>query len=342
MERGADVRGKANAAIACVLLALLFMLPPSWSLACYGASFVLLSLSRASANLRIVRMLRGCGGLLLVGTMLLRSWLALHNPQVVLHSVRGPLLRTLAALFDEQDLALLGAHALPLTSFAGDPELSGIIPALRTSFANMRKQVGDAPTLSLLDLLGAPEGSHDSLRFAARGEEKGAVIFLHGFGGAFTLPCFLVERAASDAGFSTSCPALNAHGDWWSSAGQAIVRTEIGELRARGVKRIVLAGLSNGAVGARAIAQRSRAALSGLLLISGGVRGSYPPGLPLLVLVGRSDRQFAPPRGDLPASSRLALLEGGHFVLMTHEAEAHAAMRSWLSTLTSQAVQRNR
>jgi pimeloyl-ACP methyl ester carboxylesterase len=151
---------------------------------------------------------------------------------------------------------------------------------------------------------------------------KGVVIFLHGFGGAFTLPCWQLAQAAREAGLATVCPALGFRGDWWSREGRRIFADSLSRLRARGAKRVFLAGLSNGAVGASALARSKR--LAGVILISGMGRG-VPEGMPSLVLYGKRDRHFRRGRD-------VVTLEGGHFAFLLEHERAHAAIARWLAS----------
>jgi pimeloyl-ACP methyl ester carboxylesterase len=92
-------------------------------------------------------------------------------------------------------------------------------------------------------------------------------VFLHGFGGSFALPCWQLAKAALPMGYVTRCPATGPEGDWWEASGEAIVRDLIDELRREGYRKIVLVGLSNGAVGAARLAPKFRAQLAGVSVI---------------------------------------------------------------------------
>jgi pimeloyl-ACP methyl ester carboxylesterase len=150
------------------------------------------------------------------------------------------------------------------------------------------------------------------------------VIFLHGFAGGFSLPCWQLAQAAAEVGMATVCPQLGWRGDWWSPNGRRIFEDSLARLRARGAKRIVLAGLSNGGVGASALAGRTRTKLDGLVLISGQGRGA-PSGVPTLVLYGRKDRHYPGAR-----AARLVSLDGGHFAFLLERERAHAAIVKFL------------
>src|SRR4029077_9562922 len=97
---------------------------------------------------------------------------------------------------------------------------------------------------------------------------RSAVVFLHGFAGSFTLECWLVARAADAIGAITVCPATVLSGRWGDRDGERTLRATLDFLRARNIRRVYLAGLSNGAAGAAALAPRFAGSLAGLILIS--------------------------------------------------------------------------
>ena len=118
-------------------------------------------------------------------------------------------------------------------------------------------------------------------------------MFLHGFGGNFAVQGWLVAQAAERIGAVTVCPSVGWRGDWWSSNGQQTVRNTLDYLHARGVKRIYLAGLSNGAVGTCRLAPRWASELAGLILISGADPHAADAGLPLLALQGNGGQRMS-------------------------------------------------
>jgi pimeloyl-ACP methyl ester carboxylesterase len=162
---------------------------------------------------------------------------------------------------------------------------------------------------------------------------RAALIFLHGYAGSFTLECWLVARAAEAIGAVTVCPAVGFAGHWSGRDGARTLRATLAYLRGRGVARIYLAGLSNGAVGASALAPRFAAELAGLILISGAPARGGAGGLPALVVHGERDtmasaghaRQFAARNG-----ARYAGFDAGHFVLLMRRDETRAAIAAWL------------
>src|SRR5262249_43996698 len=115
------------------------------------------------------------------------------------------------------------------------------------------------------------------------------VIFLHGFAGNFTMPCWLLAQAARPIGAVTICPSVGWRGDWWTADGEPTLRAPLDCLHSRGVRRIYLAGLSNGAVGASVFAARLQGELAGLILISGSDPSAQLSDLPTLIVQGSND-----------------------------------------------------
>ena len=85
---------------------------------------------------------------------------------------------------------------------------------------------------------------------------RSGIIFLHGYGGNFTLQCWLIAEAGNRRGMVTLCPSTAPGGRWWNAHATSILEETITYLHQRGVERIYLAGLSNGGIGASQLAQR--------------------------------------------------------------------------------------
>jgi pimeloyl-ACP methyl ester carboxylesterase len=159
------------------------------------------------------------------------------------------------------------------------------------------------------------------------------VVFLHGYAGSFTLECWLVARAASAIAAVTVCPATEFSGHWSSPAGEQTFRETLHYLRGRGIERVYLAGLSNGAVGASALAARFSSSLNGLILISGAPSAGGGGGLPTLVVQGDHDTMASAATAHAFAvrtHATYSSFNGGHFVLMIRRDEIRDVIASWL------------
>jgi hypothetical protein len=253
---------------------------------------------------------------------------------------RGDSARWLARLVDEQDLALAGARVLAARWRLPADERGRLVPAMHEAYVDMRRDDVVSPSPVLDTFLGRQTPSaFDALVIEPRAEPKPSVpmkfgvIFLHGYAGSYTLECWLVARAAREIGAVTVCPATGFDGHWWGEAGERILRASLDYLHGRNIRRVFLAGLSNGAAGASALSARFASSLEGLLLISGAPAAGGNGGLPTLVVHGAQDnvtpvaaaRAFAERQ-----KATYAEFAGGHFVLLTRRTEAREAIVSWL------------
>jgi len=248
--------------------------------------------------------------------------------------------RWLGWLVDEQDLTLAGARVLTTRWRLAPDEQKNLVPALRKAYAEMRWDDAFTPSPVLDTLLSRQTANaFDTLVIEPRGESRAAVpikfgvIFLHGYAGSTTLECWLVASAARTIGALTVCPATDFTGHWRGETGERILRASLDYLHARGIKRVFLAGLSNGAMAASALAPRLASSLEGLILISGAPASGETGGLPTLVVHGLQDT-MTPAEAARAFVARthasFASFDGGHFVLLVRREEAREAIANWL------------
>lgn len=235
----------------------------------------------------------------------------------------------------EREIAVTGSRML---------ELKGVVPRgfvgkLAAAYDRSASVAGELPSPLPATYLGLQRPDRFDMLVvppARRGDTSaGALIFLHGYAGNVGLICWLVAQAASPHGLTTFCPSVGPRGDWWSRAGAKTLAATLRHVRGRGARRIYLAGLSNGAVGASLLAPRFRRQLTGLILISGISRRARAPGLPTLLIHGRRDPAVPPARSRrfLRRAGRRAthvVMSGDHFVLLTREARVRASISRWL------------
>lgn len=263
----------------------------------------------------------------------------------------GDSARWLARLVDEQDPALLGARVLAAKGrglLAGERER--LLPAMREAYVEMRRDdtVFPSPLVETFFMRQGPS-SFDTVVIEPRAEPKPGVplkygvVFLHGFAGGFSLECWLMARAAREIGALTVCPATDFSGHWQDERGQRILQATLDYLRGRGVERVFLAGLSNGAAGASALAPAVRARLEGLILISGAPAAGGTPGVPTLIVHGTED-PLSPVTAARAYADRnhatWAGVEGGHFVLLVRRHEIRKTLVDWLMRQTGYKVVR--
>jgi pimeloyl-ACP methyl ester carboxylesterase len=251
--------------------------------------------------------------------------------------------RMISRLVDESDIARSGMRVLFTTGKMRDD--GDELPAAMTkAYAEMRKEEGDHPSPVVATYLGMQHpGAFDVITYdpnrspemnGARIEE--ALIFLHGFAGNFTLPCWQIAKAVAPLNVLTVCPSTNWVGEWSTEEGEATLRRVITDLHGRGMKRIILAGLSNGGIGASYLAPKLGNQISGLILISGAAPDAKKAGVPTLVIHGKKDSmvEFGAARQYVDhTGAQLVVLDAGHFSMLVRAAENDAAIRKFVRGL---------
>jgi pimeloyl-ACP methyl ester carboxylesterase len=143
----------------------------------------------------------------------------------------------------------------------------------------------------------------------------------------------MMAEAARAIDAVTVCPSTGVAGQWWAPDGERTLRATLAYLEARGIRRIYLAGLSNGGVGATLLAPRFAGSLAGLILVSGVPSEGSAAGLPALVVHGEDDAVMSAQVAHTFAArtgATYAGFDGGHFVMMVRRAEVRDAIRRWL------------
>ena len=245
--------------------------------------------------------------------------------------------RILTRIFNEQDIVLLGAKVAPSVGFVSPLEHKDLIPQLAQTYQEMRKEGVTPLSPSLTTYLGQqhPDGFDALIANPSSGNSETGIIFLHGFGGNFTLQCWLIAEAGSRVGAITLCPSTDPSGQWWKDEGTTILQESLNDLKQRRVKRIYLAGLSNGGIGASRLAERFKNDISGLILISGADPNAAMTGLPVLVISGRDDEripislmeQYISAAGP---DATYVPFDGDHFLLLKQAGPVQETIIDWL------------
>jgi pimeloyl-ACP methyl ester carboxylesterase len=247
--------------------------------------------------------------------------------------------RLLDRLIHERDLSLFGSRTAAFIGFGlSRREHEGLVPALTSAYASLAEVGGttSSPTFNCYSLQQHPDLFDAVLIEPPAGTvPRAAVIYLHGFTGNFTVQGWLIGQAAREVGLLTVCPSVDFRGLWWTPRGEQTVRRTLDYLASRGIRRVYLAGLSNGAIGACRLAPRLRWALAGLILISGADASAPDANLPVLSLHGRDDERmpvdsalrYIRQAGDRGTSQ---VFDGDHLLLAKKAAEVQAALAAWL------------
>ncbi|HEX6244639.1 MAG TPA: hypothetical protein VFZ61_27160 [Polyangiales bacterium] len=286
-------------------------------------------------------MLLAAGLLLMLAPPLLRSVFVRGDAGVSLRLFPGDRTpRLVATLVPESDGCLIAAGWLSLTGGLRDPEGPRFHAIMAEAYARLAPGAAAVPTPAIATYLGLQTPSaFDTIVIEPDGPPRGALVFLHGYAGNFYVYCWEIAQAASQAGLITLCPSVSARGAWWNGDGERTFRATLQALHARGIPRVVLGGLSNGGVGASAIAQRHARELAGLVLIS-GVGGGPPAGLPTLIVQGTLDRMMPAARARAFAGQsrrvRYRELQGGHLIFLSQQQKVRALIADFLRTIAAQ------
>ena len=325
------------------LLAVVALLP-STPITLVGALYLLGGILIVTGMISAPWWRRRSPTLVLLGTTLILAIIALRmifppsGSRLVLISLPSQSgAHWLNRIFNEQDVVLFGARVGLQLGLISPTENQGLVPALAEMYSQMHEMTPLSPFL-VTYLNQQHPAAFDVVVAEADGNTrpKRAMIFLHGYGGNFTLQCWLLAHAGERIGVLTVCPSTGSSGDWWSPEGTEILHRTLAYLQRRGVERIYLAGLSNGGIGASRLAQRFESNLAGLILISGADPDAPITRLPVLVVQGKNDQripvwvseQYAAAAG---AAGTYLLLEGDHFVLLKHADRVQGAIVDWIS-----------
>jgi len=281
------------------------------------------------------------GSVVAVALVLTRLVFAAEGEHLIAHDGR-----VIDRVLPERDVALGASRLLLLADVVvehTDVE-HGLLASLRDGYDRMRDDEGWVPS-PVLSTLALGHESHDfSTRSAGSAADfvllerraprtDDAVIFLHGSMGNVTLECWQVAQAAAAHDLPTFCPSTDTSGRWDARRGRAILDVTLTRLKRRGVRRVVIVGLSAGGIGLSRLAPRLRLpegmALEGLVQLSGTAAPAHPRRVPTLILQGGRDRMTppAPARRHARALGRHAryveVPEAGHWLLLSHHERVH-------------------
>lgn len=256
---------------------------------------------------------------------------------ITLPSQSGP--RLLNRILDEQDIVLFGAQVAPYLGSISPLEKNSLDAKFSQTFQEMGRQGVTPLSPFLTTYLNQQYPNEFDAILAEPGSEispKSGIIFLHGFGGNFTLQCWLVAKAGYQIDALTVCPSTGPSGVWWNSQGGSILQETFTYLQQRGVERIYLVGLSNGAIGASRLAEQYKDEIAGLILISGADPTAEMTELPVLLLHGKYDERIPASLMDQYASTAgpnatYHLFEGDHFLLLKQADEVQKVIVEWLT-----------
>ncbi len=243
--------------------------------------------------------------------------------------------RVIDRIVPERDVAI-GGSTLLIATDRMPHDAPGLLDALRDGYSRMRLAEGPVPSPVVgTFLFGQSPDDHSLLRVAPPRFEppEAVVVFLHGAAGNVTLLCWQFAQGANPVGLDVVCPSTGPEARWAEPDGRLTVERTIGALRAQGVRRIYLAGLSAGAIGGSLLAPGLD--IDGLVLISGASPDARPSGKPTLVLQGALDQmvpaRFARDYAHRADAEYLEQAEAGHWLLLSHHEWVETELRRWLA-----------
>jgi pimeloyl-ACP methyl ester carboxylesterase len=281
--------------------------------------------------------------------MFLRTCTADGGRSMNVATTDGGSSRLVNRIVDEGDLALLGARVMQTSGIYGDDK-EEVPAAMRQAYRSMRRDQGGLASPVAATYLGLQ--SRDAFDTVVidpasnagpdAAKPSSAVIFLHGYAGNFEMPCWQIAQAVAGLDVVTACPSTRWIGDWWSSEGEAILKSTVAMLRARGISRFVLAGLSNGGYGASELAPRMKGTFAGVILISGAFADQPSAGVPVLLVHGTNDNVAPVSEARSYAAKhpgcKLVELHAGHFALLVRAEKANRAIHDFVAeTLVARA-----
>jgi pimeloyl-ACP methyl ester carboxylesterase len=325
-----------------ILFALLPKTPISFVGTLYLVSYALIVVGMISAPWRVdLSFLTMLAGIVIgISTLTFRMVFPASGTQINLITLpgqAGP--RLLNRIFDEQDVVLFGAQVAPYLGAISTSEKESLDSTFAQTFAEMRAQRTTPLSPFLTTYLNQQRPSAFDMVIAepkTGTPPKNGIIFLHGFGGNFTVQCWLVARAGYHVDALTVCPSTRVNGDWWSLQGRSILQETLAYLQQRGVERIYLAGLSNGAIGASRLAAELKDSFAGLILISGADPAAQMADLPVLVLHGKHDERIPVSLmeryvSEAGSNATYHLFDGDHFLLLKQADQMQDVIAAWLT-----------
>lgn len=303
----------------------------SWAWA-WMAVYVLLDLGCfwLVGSPRRARVLLGLGAALLVTIIGLRH--TRSHGTALGASVRLPANsegRWINRLAEEADLGPMMVTAFgDFGAFRGD-DVKHVRPYLKLSYRRLRGDLDFAPVPSTVgaNILGMTSpAAIETLVFnpPAQGRADRAIIFMHGAGPLFKLPCWMLARRMPDA--MIVCPSVGLRGEWTHPDAAATFQTVLSWTRERS-SAVYAVGWGTGGHGLlRLLNTNALGHVSGMVLVSGYDENYFDDvrrsGLPILIVRGEQDNRTPAFRVEgLAGLGRVRNLEmaGDYFVFYEQE-----------------------
>lgn len=276
------------------------------------------------------RVLLGLGAALLCAILGLRHMKS--YPTALGTSVRLPAGtpgRWIGRLGEEADIGPMMLTAFgDFGAFRGS-DVKRARPYIKQDYRRMRldTEFGPVPSTVAANILGltSPTGI-ETLVFnpPPEGRADRAIIFLHGAGPLFKLPCWMLARRMPDA--MIVCPTVGLRGEWSHPEARAVFQSVLSWTRERS-SAVYAVGWGTGGHGLlRQLNGNALGHVSGMVLVSGYDENYFDDvrrsGLPILILRGEQDDRTPAFRvAGLAGLARVRNLEipGDYFVFYEQE-----------------------
>ncbi len=294
-------------AVTTLAAAAAFLLFQAWWLLAYAVGAGLVACGLVLAVTRRHFWLLGAGALLLAASVGVRfAWArSPANSPVTSWRIGVTAPHEAGALLPERDFLLVASQLLPRLwgwppGAADDGSLADVVlaqydaldtdPSTRGLESVVLAQALGERQVAGQYFLVLPKGSPPSGGFPA-------VLFLHGFAGNYQLYASWFRAIADERGIAAVLPSGTFKGSWWLPDEQQIALKALEDaVRSHGIdpKRVIVGGMSNGGVGACALAARPE--FAALLAIA-----AFPPideatggigGKPAVFIGGAHDDRF--------------------------------------------------
>lgn len=279
---------------------------------------------------RRARIMLGIGTALLAAIVGLRH--ARNFPTAMGANVRLPANTPgswVGRLAEEADLGPMMVTAFGDFGAFRREDVSRARPYMKQDYRRMRADLDFSTVPSTLgaNMLGMSSPSAiETLVFNTppEGRAARAIIFMHGAGPLFKLPCWMLARRMPDA--MIVCPTVGLRGEWAHPNAAAAFQTVLSWTRERS-SAVYAIGWGTGGHGLlRLLNGNALGHVSGLVLVSGYDENYFDDvrrsGIPILILRGEQDNRTPPFRVDgLAGLDRVRNLEmpGDYFVFYEQE-----------------------
>lgn len=239
-------------------------------------------------------------------------------------------------LIDEKDIVEIGTRIFaPLMGTAPYDDI------FQNQYADLKSSIGWPLATPILSALfpGDAETKNWTVEFLPENEmNPKPAIYLHGAMGSYVIQCWLMASILTRHGYSVVCPALSFNGRWFDPLGETVLIRTIEYVKSKySNKKILFAGLSNGANGLTQHRSYLAANASAFIQVSGGFPIKYDDHVPTLLLWGQADTTIPIDQAleiqELNPAAILVTVDNDHSAFVRHHDYFREQMAMWLQKI---------